>query len=151
MSTWATFELMKHVKSYIHEAASELGQFISWWNCRKKKCPSWRYYITQLWCQNSVMRSNIYCGLKALAINLSNQLSNFPKNWGTQGSKTEFHEFHKLMLRHFQVLKQPCWKTCKCLGIKSAKMVLGNQLVKLDTYLADFVLKTCKSDPEFVR
>ena len=30
--------------------------------------------------------------------NLSNQLSNFSKNWGMQRDKAEFREFHKLIL-----------------------------------------------------
>ena len=36
--------------------------------------------------------------------NLSNQLSNFSKNWGVQHNKTEFHEFHVLILTHFSYL-----------------------------------------------
>ena len=35
------------------------------------------------------------------AFNLSNQRSNFFKNWGMQRAKAEFHEFHRQIFPHF--------------------------------------------------
>ena len=34
---------------------------------------------------------------------LSNQLSNFSKNWGAHRDKTEFHWFHELILPIFAI------------------------------------------------
>ena len=42
-----------------------------------------------------------YTNMAKGVFNHSNQLSNFSKNWGMRGGKTEFHEFRGLILPHF--------------------------------------------------
>ena len=54
--------------------------------------------------------------------NLSNQLSNFSKNWGMQHDKTESHKFQRLISPHF------CYSRSKIAIIPT--ILIGNHVVK---------------------
>ena len=75
--------------------------------------------------------------------NLSNQLSNFFKNWGMQRGKTEFHAFHGLILPHFDIHIQQQQKFQQFLleniflDISLETMIWGNWYINI----ADFALK----------
>ena len=61
----------------------------------------WYNIITEPACLSDVTHDqNTYNSIKGV-FNLSDQLSNFSKNWGMQRDKTEFHEFHELILLRF--------------------------------------------------
>ena len=66
--------------------------------------------------------------------NLSNQLSNFSKNWGVQRNKTEFYEFHGLTLTRFSYL-------CSKMAIIPTILV---ENIWHSLKLADIGLKKCK-------
>ena len=84
-----------------------------------------------------------------------NQLSNFSKNWGMQHSKTEFHEFHGLILLNFCYSRSKVARTPTILTGKHVEffemsfeaMIWGNLYVNI----ADFGRKKLKNDPKFVR
>ena len=66
--------------------------------------------------------------------NLSNQLSNFSKNWEMQHDKTEFHKFHRLISPHF------CYSPSKIaivLTISIGKHVVKSFEISLETTISE--------------
>ena len=66
--------------------------------------------------------------------NLCNQLSNLPKNWGMQGSKTEFHEFHAEFTTYLQFKSKSTSNSTISTG-KHEKLLEINLEIILETML----------------